>query len=45
MKHKKYCKVIDHCYYTGKHRGVVHGIRNLKYSVPKMDLTMIIIVS
>ena len=35
MKDKKYCKVRDHCHYTGKYRGTVHSICNLKYSVPK----------
>ena len=35
MKNKKYRKVRDHCYYTGKYRGVAHSICNLKYSVPK----------
>ena len=28
---KKYCKVIDHCYYTGDS----HSICNLKFSIPK----------
>ena len=35
MKDEKYCKVGDHCHYTGKYRGAVHSICNLKYSVPK----------
>ena len=34
-KVKKYCKVIDHCHYTGECRGATHSISNLKYSVPK----------
>ena len=38
VKDKKYCKVRDHCHYTGKYRGVVHSICNLKYSVPKKIL-------
>ena len=35
MKHKKYCKVRDHCHYTREYRGAVHSMCNLKYSVPK----------
>ena len=35
LKEKKYCKVRDHCYYTGEYWGAAHFIRNLKYSVPK----------
>ena len=35
MKDKKYCKVRDHCHYTGEYSGAVHSICNLKYSVPK----------
>ena len=27
---KKYEKVRDHCYYTGKYRGVAHDIYNLR---------------
>ena len=32
---KKYHKVKDHCYYTGKHRGAAHDICNLKYKTSK----------
>ena len=35
MKKKKYCKVRDHCQYTGEYRGAAHNICNLKYSLPK----------
>ena len=35
MKDKKYRKVRDHYHSTGKHRGPVHIIYNLEYSVPK----------
>ena len=30
-----YHKVIDHCHYTGKFRGVAHNISNLGYNIPK----------
>ena len=32
---KKYCKVRDHCHYTGKYRRAAHDIRNLRYKTPK----------
>ena len=32
---KKYCKVKDHCHYTGKYRGAAHNICNLGYKIPK----------
>ena len=35
MNDKKYCKVTDHCHYTGKYKGAVHSKHNLKCSVPK----------
>ena len=35
MADKKYCKVRNHCYYTGEYRGAAHSICNLKIIVPK----------
>ena len=35
LKDKKHRRVRDHCHYTGEHRGAVHSLYNLKYSVPK----------
>ena len=32
---KKYCRVRDHCHYTGKYIGVAHCICYLKDSIPK----------
>ena len=34
-KDTKYRKVKDHCHYTGKYRGAVHGICNLIYNIPR----------
>ena len=34
-KHAKDKNIKDHFHYTGEHRGVVHSICNLKYSLPK----------
>ena len=31
----KYCRVKDHCRYTGKNRGAAHNICNLRYKAPK----------
>ena len=35
VKDKKYCKVKNYCHQTGKYRGAVHSLCNLKYSVLK----------
>ena len=32
---KKYHKVRGHCHYTGKYRGAVHGVCNLRYKTAK----------
>ena len=32
---KPYCKVRDHCHYTGKFRGAAHSSCNLRYKMPK----------
>ena len=34
-KFKLYCKVRDHCHFTGKFRGATHNNCNLGYKVPK----------
>ena len=38
LKNKKYCRVRDHCHYTGEYRGAPHSICNLKHNVPKKFL-------
>ena len=37
LNRKKFCKVRDHCNYTGEYRGAAHSICKLKYSIPKSD--------
>ena len=37
---ESYCKVRDHCHYTGKYRGTAHSSCNLLYKVPK-EITVI----
>ena len=37
VKYKKYPKVRDHCHDTGEHRGAVHSVCNLKYSILKKN--------
>ena len=34
-KDKKYCKVTDHCHYTGEYRGDAHGLCELNHSLHK----------
>ena len=31
---KSYCKVRDHCHFTGKCKGAVHTICSLRFNVP-----------
>ena len=38
LNNKRYCKVRDHCHFTGEYRGAADSICNLKYSVPKKIL-------
>ena len=33
--YKNYCKVRDHCHFTGKYRAAAHSISNLKFKAPK----------
>ena len=37
MTKKMYFKVKDHCHYTGKYRGAVHDICNLRYKIAKEE--------
>ena len=37
---KKHYKDRDHCHYTGKYRGAVHNICNLRYKIPK-EITVV----
>ena len=32
-KDKNHRKVTDHCHFTGKYRGVAHGIYNLRFKM------------
>ena len=34
-KDKKYCKVRNHCHYTGEYTGGAHSICSLKFSLAK----------
>ena len=34
-KDKNYCKVMDHCHFTGEYRDAAHRICNVKYNLPK----------
>ena len=38
LKDKIFCKVRDHCLYTGEYRGAVHSKCTLKYSYLKIFL-------
>ena len=40
----KKIKARDHCHYTGKYRGAVHNICNLKYRIPKTISVVLIMV-
>ena len=33
-KHRKYCKIRDHCHCTGEDRGASYSICNRKHSIP-----------
>ena len=41
---KKYQKVTNLCYYTGKYRGAAHDIWNLRYKIPKEIPSICIII-
>ena len=38
---KKYCKVRDHCHYTGEQRGAEHSVCSLKYSSISKEIIVI----
>ena len=35
QRDENYPKVCDNCHYTGKHRGTLHSICNIRYKTPK----------
>ena len=34
FKSISYCKIRNHCHYTGKYRGAAHSVCNLKFIMP-----------
>ena len=39
-KSKKYCKVRNHCYYTGKNRDTAYSACNLNFNLPNENLVV-----
>ena len=39
---KKNYKVRDHCHYTGKYRGAVHNICNIRYKFKNLRVILIV---